>query len=96
MNGPLTVKSQMGLFLAGKVFLDYWKCIVLWQVFLVSGKWSWILGSVWHHPGSVSGLWEEFLDERNFSRIRESVLRYWEVFEILGNVLRFWEVFCDY
>ena len=61
----------------------------------VSGKWSWILGSVWDHPGSISGLWEEFLDERNFSRILESMLRYWEVFEILGNVLRFWEVFCD-
>ena len=27
--GPLSVKPEMGLFLAGKVFLDSWKCIVL-------------------------------------------------------------------
>ena len=35
------------------------------------------------------------MDDGNLSWILASILRQWEVFEILGNVLRFREVFWD-
>ena len=63
----------------------FWDVFGFWEVFLDSGKFFWILGSVLE-SGKCFGFWEVFLDSRKCFGI-------WEVFWILGSVFGFWEVF---